>query len=153
NTFPGASTPFGMLTFSPTTVSRWHGGDFAFNDETLLGLSLTHLSGAGCDGFGDVPILPTVGPITGNPDPATTAISVATEQAAPGFDAMRTGDGVDVRLTATQRTGRAEFAFPAGDGGNVLFKVAGSQRPDIAAHVEFRNARELQGYADSNGFC
>jgi len=154
NAFPGASTPFGMLSFSPTTVSRWHGGDFAFNDETLLGFSLTHLSGAGCDGFGDVPILPTVGPVAGDPDQATTAISVATEVASPGYYAMTTGEGVAVRLTATERTGRAEFAFPASDGGgNVLFKAAGSQRPDIGAHVEFRNARELQGYADSNGFC
>jgi predicted alpha-1,2-mannosidase len=153
NTFPGATTPFGMLTFSPTTVSRWHGGDFAFNDETLLGFSLTHLSGAGCDGFGDLPILPTVGPLTGDPGQATTAISVATEQASPGYYAIRTGENVGVRLTATARTGRTEFTFPAGAGGNVLFKVAGSQRPAIGAHVEFRNDRELQGYVDSNGFC
>src|SRR6201996_3501923 len=57
DTFPGAVTPFGMLQWSPDTPSRPDGGGYNYDDDSTLGLSLTHISGPGCAAFGDVPIL------------------------------------------------------------------------------------------------
>src|SRR6266566_2299738 len=58
--FPGAATPFGMVSLSPETPSRPAGGGYDIADTSTIGLSLTHLSGAGCAIEGHVPILPTV---------------------------------------------------------------------------------------------
>lgn len=46
DTFPGADLPFGMVQWSPDTVSYVPGG-YWYNDNRLRGFSLTHLSGAG----------------------------------------------------------------------------------------------------------
>jgi putative alpha-1,2-mannosidase len=55
NTFPGATLPFGMMQWSPDTRSD---GWYHHGDKTLRGFSLTHISGAGCPVYADVPILP-----------------------------------------------------------------------------------------------
>ncbi|NUT97980.1 MAG: glycoside hydrolase family 92 protein, partial [Saccharothrix sp.] len=44
NTFPGAVAPFGMLQWSPDTVTHQHGG-YHYDDNRIRGFSLTHLSG------------------------------------------------------------------------------------------------------------
>ena len=38
NDFPGADTPFGMLQWSPDTVSRPDGGGYAYGDSAITGL-------------------------------------------------------------------------------------------------------------------
>lgn len=60
--FPGADVPFGMLQWSPDTPSRPAGGGYEYNDKSVTGFSLTHISGPGCPAAGDIPILPTSGP-------------------------------------------------------------------------------------------
>jgi putative alpha-1,2-mannosidase len=71
NTFPGADAPFGMLQWSPDTVTHQHGG-YYYDDNRIYGFSLTHLSGPGCSDFGNVPFMPTVGPAT-TPSGSATA--------------------------------------------------------------------------------
>src|SRR5207244_3518253 len=66
NTFPGADVPFGMVQWSPDTATHQHGGYF-FDDNRIKGFSLTHLSGAGCSTYQDVPIMPFVGEVTTSP--------------------------------------------------------------------------------------
>jgi putative alpha-1,2-mannosidase len=64
-TFPGATVPFGMLQWSPDT--RDEPGGYEYHDNVIQGFSLTHLSGAGCVAFQDIPILPTDQGVTGSP--------------------------------------------------------------------------------------
>lgn len=64
NTFPGATLPFGMIQWSPDTTGN---GFYKYRDTKIRGFSLTHLSGAGCPIFGDIPFLPTLGPVTASP--------------------------------------------------------------------------------------
>src|SRR5262249_2290984 len=69
NTFPGADVPFGMLQWSPdSTNSRHDGGGYDHGDGSFRGFSLTHMSGPGCGGYGDIPILPITGGVpSGDP--------------------------------------------------------------------------------------
>src|SRR5438552_7614373 len=60
NTFPGATLPFGMIQWSPDTRPD---GWYHYGDKTIRGFSLTHISGAGCPLYGDVPVLPWTGQI------------------------------------------------------------------------------------------
>ena len=93
NTFPGATTPFGMVAFSPDSSPAARAlSSYSYADTRLRGFSLTHFSGAGCGIFGDVPLLPTSAPVTRSPltdgsalDPALApAIDHRREHAEPG---------------------------------------------------------------------
>ena len=62
NVFPGADFPFGMVQWSPDTSGlRPPGGGYDWTMTDIRGFSLTHISGPGCDAYGDVPILPMTG--------------------------------------------------------------------------------------------
>jgi predicted alpha-1,2-mannosidase len=85
NTFPGPDMPFGMIQWSPdTSPHRPDGGGYEYNDSKLRGFSLTHI-GTGCPAYGDVPILPLVGPLPADPANATADFSHASESAQAGY--------------------------------------------------------------------
>jgi putative alpha-1,2-mannosidase len=99
NTFPEASLPFGMMQWSPDT-----GGDgwYRHKDTKIAGFSLTHLCGAGCPLYGDVPVLPWSQVLTESPavhpERYAQAFSHAQEQAHPGYYAVTLECGVSVEI-------------------------------------------------------
>ena len=101
--FPGADVPFGMVQWSPDTPSRPDGGGYEYNDSSITGFSLTHLSGPGCPAEGDVPILPTVGAVDTS---ATDSFAHTSESASPGYYSVQTSNGVTTELTTTTRSGQ-----------------------------------------------
>src|ERR1700755_2682631 len=68
-TYPGAVAPFGMVQLRPDTGAGIDNpaGGYSYVDHEIKGFSLTHLSGAGCAGLGDVPLLPTTHAIDAAP--------------------------------------------------------------------------------------
>jgi predicted alpha-1,2-mannosidase len=62
-TFPGATTPFGLVQLSPDTIT---GGDqapgYSYEHTTIEGFSFLHMSGVGWYGdFGNLQVMPTTG--------------------------------------------------------------------------------------------
>ena len=55
HTYPGATTPFGLVQLSPDTrIAGWDGcSGYHYSDSLILGFSHTHLSGTGCADLGD----------------------------------------------------------------------------------------------------
>ncbi|HEX4788130.1 MAG TPA: GH92 family glycosyl hydrolase [Actinospica sp.] len=156
NTFPGASAPFGMLAWSPDTTSRPAASGYSYTDSSTIGLSVTHVSGAGCGIAGDLPILPTVGDIGGNPTATTEPFSHADESASPGSYSTTLGTGssaVGVDVAATTRTGIGEFTYPATTSANVLFKVGDSQGFVSGANVSIVGDDEVTGSITEGKFC
>lgn len=151
DTFPGASAPFGMLTFSPDTAPTGaDGGGYYYGDSRIKGFSLTHVSGPGCGAFGDFPILPTAGSVPDNPYTTTESFSHTGEQASPGYYGVSLGSpAIKAQVTATTRTGLADFTFPSGSQGNVLFKVDGSQNGDVNQSVQFVGNNAVAGQLKS----
>jgi len=150
NDFPGADAPFGMVQWSPDTVSRPDGGGYAYGDSAISGFSLTHLSGPGCRAAGDIPVLPTTGAVDAS---ATDAFSHAREAASAGYYGVTLDNGVSVQLTTTTRTGMARFRFPATARASLILKLAGSQRTDTATSFTVLSPTEIQGSATSGNFC
>ena len=167
NTFPGATTPFGMVAFSPdtspgaTTVSS-----YSYADTRLRGFSLNHFSGAGCLLYGDVPLLPTTVPLDRSPitaalglDPAfSPAIDHRRESASPGRYRLTLDPGtrkaIASELTATTRTGAARFTFPRGARRSVLLNAGGSTNRNTAVRLAIDpRRREVSGMVESGGFC
>ncbi|HEX7326451.1 MAG TPA: GH92 family glycosyl hydrolase [Rhodanobacteraceae bacterium] len=156
--FPGAVVPFGMLSWSPYTVPhRTEGGGYFYSDTQTGGFSLTHLSGPGCSADGEVPILPTTGPVDGNPDHATATFNHTDEKATPGEYQVTldpgTAQAIRVKLATTTRTGIGEFTFPATPKANFLFKVSDGQTTSPTSTVRVVGNDEIVGSETSGHFC
>jgi len=152
NTFPGATLPFGMTQFSPdTTGGPTRVGGYGYSDSLMRGFSLTHLSGAGCPIFGDIPFMPTTGAPSGAFD--SSSFSHASEAAEPGYYRVRLGNGATVELTATTRTGFARVQFPAGATGSLALETGRDLRGAQAAHTQIVSPTEVTGSVSSGPFC
>jgi predicted alpha-1,2-mannosidase len=148
--FPGADVPFGMVQWSPDTPSRPDGGGYEYGDSSITGFSLTHLSGPGCSAEGDIPVLPTTGAVNTS---ATDSFSHANESAEAGYYSVGLANGVTTQLTATTRTGMADFTFPSTTAANLIFKLDGSAAGNSATSFSVISNTEVQGSATSGNFC
>ena len=158
NTFPAASLPFGMIQWGPDTTSD---GWYRYPDKTIRGFSLTHISGAGCSVYADVPILPWTGELQepGSSGKYVLSFSHDREQAHPGFYAVQSENGINTELTVSSRAGIARFVFPADKSRTILFKAGSSatiddpKRKADTSEVEIRGNDSLVGTVHSGGFC
>lgn len=148
--FPGADSPFGMIQWSPDTTSRPFGGGYSYNDSAITGFSLSHLSGPGCSGEGDIPILPTVGSVSTS---ATEGFSHSNESANAGYYTVTTNDGIKTELTTTTHTGMARFTFPSTTQANLIFKLTGSANGDSNTQFNVVSGSEVSGQVTSGHFC
>ncbi|MBM9504421.1 GH92 family glycosyl hydrolase [Actinacidiphila acididurans] len=157
DTYPGATAPFGMMSFSPDTPSRPDGGGYNYDEATTTGFSLTHMSGPGCGAFGDFPILPTAGALGDDPASTTAAFQHAQEHAAPGSYGVTlnpgTSSAVRAELAATERTGIGRFTYPATSDANVLFKVGAAQSGNQSASIQVVGDRTVTGTETAGQFC
>jgi predicted alpha-1,2-mannosidase len=153
--FPGADVPFGMVQWSPdTSPDRADGSGYSYADSHISGFSLTHMSGTGCASYGDVPVLPTIGPIGADPENSRESFSHADEHASPGRYQVALGPSkISAELTVTTRTGLSRFTFPSTDHANVLLKVAGSANGVTQTSVTVVGDDEISGQVTSGGFC
>ena len=87
HTYPGATAPFGMVQLSPDTrMDDWDGcSGYHITDNHILGFSHTHLSGTGCNDYGDFRFMPIVGEKHYKSDDYRSAFRHETEVARPGF--------------------------------------------------------------------
>jgi len=150
--FPGADTPFGMVQWSPDTPSRPAGGGYEYNDKSVTGFSLTHVSGPGCGASGDFPILPTSGALPANPDAATLPLDHSAETAQAGYYKL-TGAGITTELTATTRSGAGRFTFPKASEANLILKLSDSAAGSSGTRFQVINKHEIQGQVTSGNFC
>jgi predicted alpha-1,2-mannosidase len=159
NTFPGAAAPFGMVQWGPDTNSLspdlFHGA-YRYEDPSISGFSLTHLSGAGCAGLSDLPFFPTISPISAPVSPSSppsVTFSHSNEKAAPGDYEVLLDNGIRVQLTATPRTGFARFTFPVNQTPGLLIEVGRNATAVFDAYAEFVGSDEIRGYVKTGAFC
>ncbi|RKR72993.1 lectin [Frondihabitans australicus] len=150
--FPGADVPFGMVQWSPDTPSRPSGGGYEYNDKTVTGFSLTHISGPGCAASGDVPILPTSGALGSNPGAATLPLDHSAETAQAGYYKLA-ASGITTELTTSLHTGSARFTFPKNDQSNLTFKLSDSAAGSSSTRFQVISPTEVQGSVTSGNFC
>ncbi|AZP20969.1 glycoside hydrolase family 92 protein [Streptomyces aquilus] len=166
NVFPGAVTPFGMLSWSPentrgdATRTAAPGG-YHYDATRIRGFSLTHMSGTGCaGGSGDIPFFPYAGQVTSSPASDTgdevyaADFDHADETAEAGHYKVALASGVTADLTATARTGSARFTYPAGRPASLLVRTANSEVGSTDSTVEIDpQSRTLSGSVTSGNFC
>jgi predicted alpha-1,2-mannosidase len=133
NTYPGPSAPFGMVQISPDTdTTNWEtDSGYAYADPTIMGFSLTHLTGTGCPDLGDFLFMPQVGRqdfVAGTKDHPEagyqSAYSHDDELASAGYYKVKLQkSGVLAEMTAGERAGILRFTFPASDEAAIMLDL------------------------------
>ena len=171
HTYPGATVPYGMVQLSPDTQIKsrtegygWASG-YRYDDQTIVGFSHTHFSGAGHSDLGDVLLMP----ISGEPklergdvnkpgSGYTSRFHHETEQASPGYYAVTLDDyNVRAELTTSARVGMHRYTFPKGKPAHVLVDLRTSMydypgkvlwsRLRVRPDGTVTGARETRGWA------
>lgn len=159
--YPGATVPFGAVQVSPDTrTGTWDGSSgYHYSDKTILGFSMTHLSGTGVGCLGDVMLMPTVGPLSleaGTPGNGySSAFSHLQEYAVPGdYKVFLQTPKVEAEMTASEHCGFLMFTFPRSEDSHIVLDLVhgvGNDADHGLISVD-KSSREVDGYRVSNGW-
>lgn len=164
HTFPGATTPWGMVQLSPETgyVGWKYCSGYRYEDSTILGFSHTHLSGTGALDLGDILLMPIAGQPVAKPE-YRSAFSHSEEQASPGYYAVKLKSGnIQAELTASAHVGMHRYTFSKGQAANVLFDLrhglVGESPGRLESHViesnfKAENSKTLSGHTITTGWA
>ena len=138
NVYPGAQVPFGGIQISPDPDDYDYdvAAGYKYTKPTIMGFSLTHLSGTGIPDLGDFLFVPGIGTVksaTGtDEDPDSgyrSRFSHDTEAASPGYYTVELSDyGTRAELTAASRSGVLRFTYPACDSSFVMIDLGHTLR-------------------------
>ena len=145
NVYPGAQIPFGGIQISPDTDKDYYdaASGYKYDHMTIMGFSLTHLSGTGIPDLGDFLFIPGVGTkqftpgTTDKPDDGyRSRYSHDKEWATPNYYGVELLDyNVKAEMTSGLQSGIFKFTFPKSDSSFIMvdmdhvqwFKTAWSQ--------------------------
>jgi predicted alpha-1,2-mannosidase len=155
HTFPGATVPFGMVQLSPDTRvdGSWDGcSGYHYSDSFIYGFSHTHLSGTGVSDYGDILLLPSVNPISFNPEEYKTKFSHTDEVAKANYYAVNLPDnGVKVELTTSTWAGYHRYTFDKNKGYVLLDLKHRDKTLDFI--IKERGKHTLDGFRISEGWA
>lgn len=126
HTYPGATAPFGMIQLSPDTrMDDWDGcSGYHYSDNHILGFSHTHLSGTGCNDYGDFRFMPFTGEKHYDSDSYRSEFRHETETARPGFYSVVLDDyDIKVELASGTRAAMHRYTFPQGKNASVILDL------------------------------
>lgn len=160
HTFPGATTPFGMMQLSPDTrLEGWDGcSGYHYSDHHIYGFSHTHLSGTGVSDYGDILLMPFSGDILFNNGADGEAGYVSKfdksrEKASPGYyQTLLLKDSILVQLTTSPRAGMHLYTFPKGKDKKLILDLVHRDKV-LDSHIEVINDHEIVGYRHSDNWA
>ena len=179
HTFPGASTPFGMVQLSPETNSQpvydregnynkdtyKYCSGYQYADHTIFGFSHTHFSGTGHSDLGDFLLMPTHGALKLNPGKAEVPSSGyhsqfhhKNEVAEPGYYAVELDDyTIKAELTASDRVGFHQYTFPQTDSAHIILDLMANiyhhDNKNVWTFVRVENDSLITGYRQTKGWA
>lgn len=133
NVYPGAQLPFGGIQISPDTDDHFYdaASGYKYSQPTIMGFSLSHLSGTGIPDLGDFLFVPGTGDI--KPTPGThehpeegyrSRYSHHQEWASPGYYGVILSDyDVKAEMTSAIRSGIFRFTYPKTDNAFILIDL------------------------------
>ncbi|AZQ65438.1 glycoside hydrolase family 92 protein [Flammeovirga pectinis] len=177
HTYPGATTPFGMVQLSPETnqeamlidgkynpATYAYCAGYQYADSTIFGFSHTHMSGTGHSDLGDFLLMPTTGALRLNPGTADqpqsgyhSQFSHQTEEASPGYYAVTLDDyNIKAELTTSDRVGYHRYTFPKSDDAHIILDLISNiynyEGKTVWTFVRVENDSTVTGYRQTNGW-
>jgi putative alpha-1,2-mannosidase len=121
-TFPGATTPYGLVQVSPNTITGGdNGSGYSFEHTSIEGFAFTQMSGIGWYGdLGNLLVTPTTGPLKTSKGTSEapekgyrSRYSKEDEKASAGYYAATLTDyDIKAEMTAAPHSGMLRFTFP-----------------------------------------
>ncbi|WP_295730788.1 GH92 family glycosyl hydrolase [uncultured Muribaculum sp.] len=161
-TNPGAGVPNGLMRVTPFNVmgsdnnrydkdARWWSTPYDNTNSFFTGFAHGALSGVGCPDLGALLLTATAGKLDVDYHNYGTAYS--DEQASPGWYSVNLDAyGITAETTATTRTARTRFTFPAGEG-NILLNLGEGLTNESGATVRRVSPTEIRGSKLLGTFC
>ncbi|THD66816.1 glycoside hydrolase family 92 protein [Robertkochia marina] len=165
HTFPGATTPNGMVQLSPDTRTLgWDAcGGYHYTDTSILGFSHTHLSGTGIGDMGDVLFMPFTGEAhiePGSPENPETGyrsrFNHDTENAVPGYYTVELEDyNIEVELTASKRVGFHKYNYREGHDPGIIIDLAHTihGHENTINEIKVISETEIVGHKKTKGWA
>ncbi|MEG2061825.1 MAG: glycoside hydrolase family 92 protein, partial [Alistipes sp.] len=141
--YPGATSPFGMVQFTPTYFAKR--GGFVINQ----------LSGGGCSHMGNFPTLPVRGKMDSSPENILNyRVDISNEQGHAGYYKACVQGAIQAQLSVTTRTGMAHYTYPQEDEfGTVIIGGGVAATAIEQAAVIITGSNSCEGYAEGGNFC
>jgi predicted alpha-1,2-mannosidase len=155
HTFPGATTPFGMVQLSPQSrLGGWDGASgYHFTDSTLFGFAHTALNGTGVGDYGDILLMPVNSDTLWTNEDYQSPFDKSTEKASPGFyEVFLEKPGVKAELSATPRVGYHRYTFPEGQDAKMLIDLTHRDKV-VTSSLEIISDTELRGMRRSTNWA
>ncbi len=162
HTFPGATTPFGMVQLSPDTrIDNWDGSSgYHYSDDVIYGFSHTHLSGTGIPDYCDILVVPTVGgpPVSTfrNKKPVDgyrSKFSHSNEKAEPGYYAVKLEEGdIYAEMTSTPRVGLHRYTFPESEESAIYLDLRWRDEV-LNSQLNITGSNKFEGYRRSRSWA
>lgn len=164
HTFPGATTPFGLVQLSPDTDTEgwdWCSGYHA-SDSSIIGFSHTHLSGTGGADLGDILFMPATGSVKFEPGTKAdtdagyrSRFSHKSEKARAGYYSVYLEDPrVKAELTATPHAGVHRYTFGSTTNQHIIIDLRHGIQDNVHS-AAFRQVDKhtIEGWRRSNGWA
>jgi len=178
HTYPGATSPFGMVQLSPETnqqpmfedgkynreTYRYCAG-YQYSDSTIFGFTHTHFSGTGHSDLGDILVMPTTGTLKLEPGNASepnsgfhSTFSHNNEMAEPGYYKVALDDyNITAELTASDRVGFHKYTFPKSDNAHIILDMVSNiyhyDDKNVWTFLRVENDSTVTGYRQTTGWA
>jgi predicted alpha-1,2-mannosidase len=155
HTYPGATSPFGMVQLSPDTrLDGWDGcSGYHYSDSVIYGFSHTHLSGTGVSDYGDLLIMPFNGASVFNNTDYASTFKHENETAEAGYyRVLLDQHQIEAELTSTTRTGMHRYQFP-NTGNNKIIIDLNHRDFVIDSYFKLINDSTIEGYRISRAWA
>ncbi|MFI3294738.1 MAG: GH92 family glycosyl hydrolase, partial [Rikenellaceae bacterium] len=164
HTYPGATTPFGLVQLSPDTGTEgwdWCSG-YHSSDNSIMGFSHSHLSGTGGADLGDILFMPSSGQVRftagtkENPKSGyRSTFSHSSERASAGYYKVFLDEpSVTAELTATSRVGVHRYRYDNPQGQHIIVDLNhGIQDKATRGAVRLVGDSVVEGFRRSKGWA
>ena len=152
HTYPGAIAPFGMIQNSPDTrMDSWDGcSGYHISDTTILGFSLTHLTGTGCNDYGDFRFAPVTGKPSFDSKEYSSSFKHENEVAKAAYYSVLLDDyNIKVELTAGERVAMQRYTFPQTNDAHIIVEL---QESNTSAETIYESFITIESDNAISGF-
>ncbi|MFN4975143.1 MAG: GH92 family glycosyl hydrolase [Bacteroidota bacterium] len=156
HTYPGATTPFGMVQLSPDNGTEgwdWCSG-YHYSSDSIAGFSHTHLNGTGIGDWCDISFQPLKDTTGADERFMKHAFQHSNEKAFPGYYRVRLNNGISCELAASSHCGLQRYQFGQGTRWmriDLGFHI--NWYKTTAAFIQIINDSTVVGYRYSTGWA
>ena len=160
HTYPGATTPFGMVQVGPDNgTDGWKFcSGYHTDSKSIMGFSHTHLSGTGVSEMGDILFMPVIGDVElkvgDKSESYKSSFSNDSEIASPGYYKVFLQDyDITAEMTATLRAAMHRYTYPEHTKAGVVIDLEhGIGDKTTESYLRVIDSQTIVGMRRSSGF-